>query len=146
VITAYNGVQARAADAQHKDNQATIYKAILVARENTGKTLKEITGNGCTDCACLNYTPTTEPKDQPKSSACWTNYYNALNKIGAATGQNLDGLKDGDSRGNPAFALDENEGERVDDPCGHDSLAWWKGSGTSTAGGKYIPFSLPQCQ
>ena len=146
VITAYNGVQTKAADVQHKDDQATIYKAILVARENTGKTLMQFTGSGCSNCGCLNYTPTTEPKDQPKSSPCWTAYYNDINTISAAAGINLDSLKDGDARGNPAFLFDENEGEQSSDPCRAENVAWWSGNGVGVTGQKRIPFSLPQCQ
>jgi prepilin-type N-terminal cleavage/methylation domain-containing protein len=146
VIVAYNGVQAKAADVQHKADQATVYKAILVARENTGQTLAQITGSNCSNCSCTSGTNNPdglEPRQLPKSNGCWTLYYHDLAAIGAAAGQSLDSLRDGDARGNPAFTLDENEGEGGG--CNTDSLRWWGGNGVTTAGNKAIPLFSSAC-
>jgi prepilin-type N-terminal cleavage/methylation domain-containing protein len=145
IIVAYRGIQGRAAYSEHKSDQSTIYNAILTARLKTDNTLAEITDNTCTSCGCWDEWPDTEPKDLPKSSTCWQEYYDALDGISDASGVNLDAFRDGDSRGNPSFALDENEGEYSDDPCEPDGLTWWAPSGEEGADWKDIPLSLQEC-
>ena len=95
VIVAYNGIQERAKVAQANSELDTLEKAIRVGRLNVDKNLLSITGSGCTKCG-----------DQ-------ADYESALDKIGAAAGANLDGLKDGDPWGN-RYYIDENEGEGAD--------------------------------
>lgn len=139
-IVAFNGVQARAATAKRQSDVATYVKAITIARNNTGKNLGAITGSywsagGCE--ASSGNLGNIEPKNLPKSHICWTSYYDNLAKIGAAAGINLDGLKSGDSRGNP-YVLDENEGETAS--CGQsDAVAYYVGSGAVSATAAWIP-------
>jgi prepilin-type N-terminal cleavage/methylation domain-containing protein len=114
-MVAYNGIQARAAAARRDSDVAQYYKAILLARENTGKTLADITGStySAGTCTMVSYNPSgTQPKDLSKSHVCWTRYYDNLTKVGTAAGMNLDGLRGGDANGNP-YILDENEGEQA---------------------------------
>jgi prepilin-type N-terminal cleavage/methylation domain-containing protein len=128
-IVAYNGVQARAQLAQRQADTSTYLKAILLARENTGKVLKDITINTWSIGSCASSSGNTGnvvPKDLPKTHACWVRYYENLARIGAAAGMNLDGLKDGDANGNP-YGLDENEGET----CATDRMYYFTGTGAS---------------
>jgi len=137
-VVAYNGIQARSATAKRDADISQYYKAILLARESSGKTLNAITGSNYSLGSCLstNNPDGTEPKDLPKTSQCWLRYYDNLSKIGVATGVNLDNLKSGDARGNP-YMLDENEGEQG---CpSKDVLYYFTGSGVSSTVARMIP-------
>jgi prepilin-type N-terminal cleavage/methylation domain-containing protein len=128
-IVAYNGIQTQAQAAKQKSDIATFHKAILMARNNTGKVLKNITNSTYSIGNCISATANpsaTEPRDLPKSHACWVSYYNTLDTIGAAANINLDGLRAGDTRGNP-YGIDENEGES----CNDDQMYTFNGSGVS---------------
>jgi prepilin-type N-terminal cleavage/methylation domain-containing protein len=132
VIVAYNGITTRAAGAKRDSDMDQYYRAIIIARQSTGKTLAQITGSywSAGFCTYSGTNPSgTEPKDLPKTHVCWTQYYDNLNKIGAAAGMSLASLMAGDSRGNP-YVLDENEGEGGD--CTRqDGMYFFTGSGIS---------------
>jgi|GEM_PF-811753 len=139
VIVAYNGVQRRAAEAKRESDLSTYYKAILAARENTGRTLGQITNSywSMGQCTSATYnTALTEPRDLPKTHGCWTHYYDNLQRIGDAAGMNLAALRGGDARGNP-YLLDENEGENGN--CGMDSMYYLTGTGVASTGYRQIP-------
>lgn len=128
-IVSYNTVQGRAQIAQRQADTANYHKAILLARENTGKTLRDITINTWSigSCAVSSGNPgNVVPKDLPKTHACWVRYYENLSRIEVAAGMNLNGLRDGDANGNP-YGLDENEGET----CATDRMYYFTGSGAS---------------
>lgn len=128
-IVAYNGIQTRAAETKRETDAATYHKAIILARANTGRVLKDITGSTWSVGSCAassGNTGNVVPKDLPKSHACWVRYYDNLEKIGAAAGMNLSGLRAGDANGNP-YGLDENEGET----CSTDRMYYFTGSGAA---------------
>lgn len=128
-VVAYNGVQQRANTAKRDSDVALYQKAIYLARESTGKFLKDITLSTWSigSCATSSGNPgNVVPKDLPKTHACWTKYYDNLSKIGAAANMNLDALKAGDSNGNP-YGLDENEGEQ----CAEDKMYTFTGTGAA---------------
>lgn len=129
-VVAYNGIQDRAKTSK-KDSDVALYtKAIMAARINDGKLLKDITGSTWSAGSCAvssGNTGNVEPKDLAKTHICWTRYYDNLTKIGTAASMNLDGLKSGDARGNP-YILDENEGET----CAQDLIATFAGNGTAS--------------
>lgn len=116
-VVAYNGVQERANVQKANSDLATFVKAVRVARLNESKTMREITGSGCTYCG-----------DQAR-------YELTLDRIGAASGTNLSSLKAGDPWGNK-YVIDENEGESSTDPCRRDGLGV---TGSSTHPGLIIP-------
>ncbi len=91
-IVAYNGVQNNSKVQRANVELRTLEKAILSARINENKNLMAITGSNCTRCF-----------DQAR-------YELTLDRIGAASGMNLNGLKAGDPWGE-RYAIDENEGE-----------------------------------
>jgi prepilin-type N-terminal cleavage/methylation domain-containing protein len=138
-IVGFTGIQKRAADSKRDSDINQYYKAILMARESTGQNLRTITGSiySAGQCVHSSYNPSgIEPRDLPKSHSCWTTYYNNLRVIGEAAGVNLDGLRAGDSRGNP-YLLDENEGETA---CPAKDAMWTlSGSGVTTVHNRYIP-------
>lgn len=112
-IVSYNGIQQRAADSKRDSDTRQLLNAIVMARSNTGQTLGQITGYWYSAGLCAtaaNNPSAVEPRDLPKTHACWTQYYTNLTNIGAAAGVNLESLRTGDHRGNP-YVWDENEGE-----------------------------------
>ena len=142
VVVSYNGINTRAANAKRDSDVAVYSKAILAARLTTGRALRYITNNNWSVgyCAASSGNPgNVEPKDLPKSHACWTQYYDNLSRIGAAAGMNLSGLRAGDARGNP-YTLDENEGES----CASDQMYSYTGNGAAVLTIKVIP-RLSEC-
>jgi prepilin-type N-terminal cleavage/methylation domain-containing protein len=140
-FNSFAGMQAKAITAKRDADLTTYFKAILIARENTGKTLGQITNNywsaGSCSAAPGSNTSNIEPKNLPKSSVCWTTYYDNIDKISLAAGINLQGLKTGDGNGNP-YVIDENEGETVS--CNQDGLRYFLGDGTAaTTSYRLIP-------
>jgi len=113
VIVAFNGVQTRAKVQQANSDLNALTKAIEAARINQNKTLYAITGSACTRCGTQ------------------ASYENALDRIGAAAGMNLSGLK----KGNPwgvNYSIDENEGENGN--CNRDGVNYGGGAPSGTTG------------
>ena len=146
-IVAYNGITEKAQAARRDSDMSQLLKAILIARENTGKTLGEITGATWSIGKCvsaLDNPSGIEPKNLPKTHECWVRYYLNLDRISAASGVSLQSLRSGDSRGNP-YMWDENEGEGGD-YCREDGrIAYFKGVGVSSTGAVVIPKLYPKC-
>lgn len=153
VIVAFNGVQKRAQDSKRTSEVNILLKAITAARINRDTPLRYITGSAYSQGSCIpaSVNPDgTEPKDLPKTHACWVRYYTNLDNLSAASGMNLSGLRNGDSRGNP-YMWDENEGESsgtTPPECRTDSqIIYFTGSGVSYSGVAPIPKYLnpPDC-
>jgi prepilin-type N-terminal cleavage/methylation domain-containing protein len=128
-IVAYNGIQTKAQVAKRDSDTASYHKAILLARLNTGKTLKDITINTWSIGACATSSGNpgnVVPRDLPKTHVCWVRYYENLSRIEAAAGMSLASLRSGDANGNP-YGLDENEGET----CATDRMYYFTGSGAA---------------
>ena len=128
-IVSYNTVQSRAQTAKRQADTAMYHKAILLARENTGKTLRDITINTWSVGACATGSGNpgnVVPKDLPKTHVCWVRYYENLSRIEAAAGMSLNALRSGDANGNP-YGLDENEGET----CATDRMYYFTGNGAA---------------
>lgn len=144
VIVAFRGIQARAQMTARNSDAATLQRAIMMARQNRDMTLMALTGSSwsigtCTSAA--NNPDATEPKDLPKTHVCWTRYYANLSALGTAANMNLDGLRNGDPRGNP-YMWDENEGESTDAGvfCRNDSgIMYFTGSGVANTTLRPIP-------
>lgn len=82
-------------------------KIIEIARGESSKTLLEITGSGCSRCACSG-----DLRNISDTSTCYLNWVNVLTKVQTASDgivSGLDRLKR-DPWGSP-YLLDENEGE-----------------------------------
>ena len=87
-------------------NMVIMRSAIVAATQNQQKPLKDITGSTCSDCACRQ--PNVVLRTLPRTDACWTNWFNARDKIEQASGSSLN--FDTDPWGNP-YMIDENEAE-----------------------------------
>lgn len=141
VIVSYNGMQQRTNNTKQDTDVVQLVKAIILARESSGKVLKDITGYTYSGGACNG---STEPKDLPKTHLCWTRYYTVIDTVAIASGANLNSLKEGDARGNPYF-VDENEGEQIANPCLRDRISAYAGSETTLRTTTYAPNSLSMC-
>lgn len=132
-IVAYSGIQDRARQTKITSDLQTINKAIIAARTNENKVLKDITncthtggavtastgstfcGTGSASCyASANGT------DLTTVTACYATYNIALSKISDASGINIRGLFD--PWGRPYY-IDENENESSPTYCTKDKLA-----------------------
>lgn len=131
ILFAFGGYQQRAIHEKGRNDLAKLASAIRQARINKdGVLLKDITGSywssqGCSPKSYGGNPGGVEPRFLPKSHACWTQYYNAIDTIAAASGTNLSGLKAGDALGNP-YIVNENEGEVTSDPCDRDYVTMVK--------------------
>ncbi len=108
--------------------------AIVIARNETGLLLKDITGSNCSAWKC----DSIDARNIPDTDPCYTNNRDAIQIIEAATGgmvQNLANI-DRDPWGSP-YGVDENEWEWVADPCrmdevysfGPNGIVEWHGTG-----------------
>ena len=117
-VVAYSGIQDRARNAKMNADLTQLEKAIQAARVNTGKVLKDITGSGCTSCACRakSVSPDLSVLDK-ETDSCWTGYATALSRISTASGMSVTNLID--PWGRPYY-MDENEQEQsaTYGPCG----------------------------
>lgn len=143
-VVAYTGISDKAKTSK-RDSDVTLYqRAIMTARLNDDKLLKDITGSTWSAGACAvssGNTGNVEPRDLPKTHLCWTRYYDNLAKISTSANMNLDSLKAGDARGNP-YILDENEGES----CSQDLIATFTGNGTAAYSTfRYVPRLNTNC-
>ena len=107
-VVAYNGIQERARNAKINQDLASLQKAIILARETTGKTLGQITGSFNTRGNCNAKTTGTDLAALPRTDGCWTVYDLTLTRIYRASGADVRNLVD--PWGRP-YAIDENEGE-----------------------------------
>lgn len=133
-VVSYSSVVSRTAVAKRENDLTAYYKAIILARDNTGKYLQQITNNYWSAGSCLPSSGNPgnlEPKNLAKTHPCWTTYYDNLDKISIASGVPLNGLKSGDANGNP-YILDENEFE-VAGVCNRDQLYYFDGNGTASS-------------
>jgi prepilin-type N-terminal cleavage/methylation domain-containing protein len=148
VLNTFSSAQQRAEAAKRESDLSVLYKATIVARENTGKTMGQITGSYYSGGKCIAYSSYNpegvEPRFLPKSDPCWTGYYSALDNLSSAANTNLDGLKAGDARGNP-YMFDENEGEGSPPRCTQDTIWYFTGDNDTMSIWKYVPNSQPRC-
>lgn len=116
----------------------TIVTASGIAQQYKGKTLRLITGNGCSQCAC-------RLPAGVDSAACISNWQTARNRISAA-GYDISDLET-DPWGSP-YGLDENEGEFGPSDCRTDAIYSAGADGIfSTADdiSRRIPLKNPAC-
>ncbi len=119
VIVATGSARQKAKIAKAKAELEQLSKAFILAQGESNKTLREITGSGCSECACRN----KNVRSISESDPCYINWISALNKIQDATGGVIKGLDrfKRDPWGSP-YGLDENEGENGTNDCRHDWL------------------------
>ncbi len=104
--------------AKAKEEVAQFSKISVIARNESDKTLLQITGNGCSDCVCRN----KDIRNIPDSDSCASNWYNDLTKIkNASLVTNSLGQMKRDPWGSP-YCLDENEHEFNSSDCRYDTI------------------------
>ena len=113
-IMSYNGITARAQQSKIAEDMANLQKAIVVARNNTGKTLKDITNGTYTAYMCVTKPAGTDLATLDHTDYCWVSYLSTLDRISTASGINVRQLVD--PWGRP-YLIDENEGENGN--CGN---------------------------
>lgn len=107
-IMSYNGITARAQQSKIAEDMANLQKAIVVARENTGKTMTGITNRTYTAGTCTAKSAGTDLASLDRADYCWTDYLSTLDKISTASGISVRQLVD--PWGRP-YLIDENESE-----------------------------------
>lgn len=131
-VVAFNGVQDRSKASKVSADLSNLVKAVNLARTSANTTLLNITGSGCTRCACPYAAgDMTVYRTLPKTHSCWVRYYTTLDTLATASGVNLNSLKEGDPWGSP-YAIDENEGESGG--CNRDTVWSFGSSGTQNGG------------
>jgi len=111
VLVSVNSARNKARDSKREADFGQIYKAIEVARDRDNKVLKDITGSGCSDCACRGV---GDLSILPDSHSCIVGHTTAFQRIGLAALSR-------DPWGSP-YLIDENELEYVANPCRKDYL------------------------
>ena len=123
-IVSYNGIAEQSRQTKAKEDIAHIVQAIIVARDNTGKSLDLIIGNpygvGGTVPACqTGVTAGADFSTLPSNGPCWTTYNNALNAISVASGINIRGMVD--PWGWPYFIMGVENAR-----CAADTVGVWR--------------------
>jgi len=94
------------------------YDAVLLARQETGLTLLQITGDAWTRSSCQN----RDLRNIPDTDACYINWILSRDRIDSAAGPTVDlSTMDRDTWGSP-YLLDENEREFGSTDCRLDVI------------------------
>ena len=144
-IVAFNGVQQRAKDSRIQSETKSLLKAAELARNSKGTTLLGVTGStySLSPCVSLTDNPSQlEPRDLASTHNCWVRYRAMLTSLETNSGANLQGLVNGDERGNP-YMFDENDGEACN--ANKDILYRFTGSGVSRTGAGTLERITPLC-
>lgn len=144
-IVAYNGIQDRARTTKIASDLALIERTIMVAREQTGETLWQITGGpGVTGDACGSKVSGTDLAALPDTDDCWVKYKDTLDKISDASGSNIRDLVDPWNR---PYWVYENEGRASANDCTKDVVGTFHNPHVQwgATNQQYIPNSLPSC-
>ena len=117
VLVSLKSAREKARYARVKQEIQEFIKVAVVAQGEANKTLLQITGSGCSDCACRG----GNIQGIPDSDSCAVNWYNALTDIQNASGGITESLTKmrRDPWGAP-YCLDENELESGN--CRHDTI------------------------
>lgn len=118
IFVAVNSVRAKANYAKVKAELNQFIKTAIITQGEASKTLRNITGSGCSDCACRS----RDIRNILTSDSCYTQWINALTMIQNASGTvaGLSGMTR-DPWGSP-YGLDENERESGPPDCRQDTI------------------------
>lgn len=106
VLVSLAGARERAKVANAKSDIAQMIKTMQAARIWQDQTLLQVTGSGCSSCACR----TSGYDYSEDTGTCYTQWVSAANAIGAAAANTDLSKMYRDPWGAP-YILDENEGE-----------------------------------
>ena len=141
VLSSLNSARTKAKYAAAQTEMNEFVKIAIIAQGESGKTLLEITGSGCSDCVCRG----RDIRNIPTSDSCYTQWLSALTAIQNATAGTVLGIDNmlRDPWGSP-YTLDENEREGGPTDCRLDTIrsagpdGIW---GNSDDGGYAVPLS-----
>ena len=141
VLSSLNSARTKAKYAKAQIEMNEFVKTAIIAQGESGKTLLEITGSGCSDCVCRG----RDIRNIPTSDSCYTQWLSALTAIQNATAGTVLGIDNmlRDPWGSP-YTLDENEREGGPTDCRLDTIrsagpdGIW---GNSDDGGYAVPLS-----
>lgn len=88
LLTGLNEARREAQYSRARVEIRTLSELVKFAKGTTGQTLPQMTGNFCTECYCRGPYSTGNIHNLPKTHACFTSYYAAVNTLN----QNTDGL------------------------------------------------------
>ena len=108
VMVSLNSAKTKAQYGKAKSELGQLVSLITLARYESGKTFRQITGSACTEGSCRNK---GNIQLLPKTDPCWIRYNAALIVLGDATGGNMTFPQNiSDPWGSP-YLFNENEGE-----------------------------------
>lgn len=131
VLVTHNISQKKLKTSTTQQDINQIYSSIIITQYIHNDVLKNITGNGCSDCVCRGI---DDLSILPDDHQCILNWENVASKIRMPFG-----MRDG--WGSP-YLVDENEFEFPADPCRLDLLRS-AGSDKTIGGGDDISVSIP---
>ncbi|MDD2934994.1 MAG: type II secretion system protein [Candidatus Pacebacteria bacterium] len=108
VLTSLNSARVKAMYSKTKMEQNDLIKTIIIVRDESDKTLQQITGSGCSLCTvCVG-----DLRNIPDTHACYTRWINVLTKLEQSSNGLISGIGNmkRDPWGSP-YLVDENEGE-----------------------------------
>lgn len=143
VLASLNSSRVKANYARVQVELNQFIKTAVIAQGESIKTLKDITGSGCSSCDCRG----RDIRNISESDSCYTKWINVLTTIQNATAGTVSGIDRmmRDPWGSP-YCLDENEREFGPADCRLDSIRSAGPDGILYTGddlGYVIPHSSP---
>ncbi len=121
VMVSLNSSRQKAKIAKTRADMQQFLKIVQVAQGESGKTLMQITGSGCSACSvCWG---AGDLRNVPATNGCYTGWVNILNTVETAAAGTVSGIKKltRDPWGSP-YVVDENEKEFGPNDCRLDSF------------------------
>ncbi len=119
-VVGYQYAITRARYGTAREDLNKIRKAVIIARQNSGKILSEITGSKCSDCSCATGIDSgIDMRGISEGDPCFDNAQAALDAIEQASG--ITNLPRIDPWNSP-YTLDENEGDNGWGDCRWDYI------------------------
>ena len=117
-VAQFNSYQERAREAFAQAEMQELQKSLILARIDSQKYLKDISGDGCTYCVggCVN----NDLRNVPDTNACYLGWKRFLDDFMEESGIELSGFYR-DPWGSP-YLLDENEHEQSWNLCRKDRI------------------------
>lgn len=113
-VPIYTAQKDKAAVAATRANYRNLVPVVMAARENSRKTLREITGSNCSACACNNVAMVPVKDPGWTATTCGTRWLNVVQTLAAASGETEASMRALLTDGwGYAILIDENEGEAV---------------------------------
>ena len=145
ILATFTTVRNKASMSRMYAEALQLSKAITISQSDSGKTLMQMTGNGCSVCVAT----CTATDLRNTNNTCYAQWVSDLGKIQAAADTDVQGITNfsRDPWGSP-WLLDENEGEYVATPCRADTITSAGADGIRSTADDYtftLPYSSGPC-